>query len=837
VRSQTLSPLLLRAGLRYQLRHPWQAALALIGILMGVAVVLAVDLANQAAKASFALSAEQLRGAATHRVTSADDQVPETVYTQWAVEPGHPPMAPVVSAQLRIDGQTGRYRLVGLDLFAEGPFRDQLPGAIDGEVELGDWLAHPDAAALSRSAADALGVDLGNRIQVRFEGRPYELAVFAIIDNNSAASRDLVLADIATAQAVRGGPGFLSHIDLKLADDEAYAWLAARLPPGLELVDIAQQTRSTLGLSASFELNLTAMGLLALLVGLFLIFNAISFSVVQRRNLLGRLRALGVRGDEVLRLVLAEALVLGCIGTLLGIVLGVWLGQGLTTIVAATVSQLYYQAAADALQLDALSLFKAVALGLGGTLLAAWLPAREAAATPPLTTLSRANLEHRVRARLPRLALGGGLLILLGLGVAFLVPGGVVTGFLGLFLLILGAALVTPIALRLAHRLLDRLPGGGVWRMAVRDLDRHLSRLGTAAAALMVALAASVGVAVMVESMRLAVSDWLQDALSADLYVAAEGFQDGASLPATVAAQAAHWPQVSAISRYRDRSLQVAGRRITLIAADLAPATRNGFDFTSGEQNMAWAGFDRGELLVSEPLAYRLRLSAGDRLHLPTPAGPVEFAIAGVFRDFASEHGRAFLKRSKYQSIWSDNRVDSLALFSDQGGLSLQRALDPVLLDNPTLQVTEADGIYQESMQVFDRTFRITEVLRWLSLLVAFIGVLSALMAVQLERRKEYAVLRALGLTRQQVSTLILLESGALGLLAGLLAIPLGIALAWILTDAIQLRAFGWSMPFVVSPGPLWLTSVLGVLAALLAALYPAWRSAWRDPAPMLRED
>jgi putative ABC transport system permease protein len=120
---------------------------------------------------------------------------------------------------------------------------------------------------------------------------------------------------------------------------------------------------------------------------------------------------------------------------------------------------------------------------------------------------------------------------------------------------------------------------------------------------------------------------------------------------------------------------------------------------------------------------------------------------------------------------------------------------------------------------------------------VAFIGVLTALMAVQLERRKEYAVLRALGLTRRQVSALILLESGALGLLAGLLAVPTGVAMAWVLTEAIQLRAFGWSMPFVVSPGPLWLTLGIGVLAALLASVYPAWRAAWHDPAPLLRED
>ena len=157
--------------------------------------------------------------------------------------------------------------------------------------------------------------------------------------------------------------------------------------------------------------------------------------------------------------------------------------------------------------------------------------------------------------------------------------------------------------------------------------------------------------------------------------------------------------------------------------------------------------------------------------------------------------------------------------------------------DRYALEFTEARAIYRESMAVFDRTFRITEVLRILSIMVAFIGILSALMAVQLERRKEFAVLRALGLTRAQVSLLIMLESLILGVLAALMSIPTGMAMAWVLTDAIQLRAFGWTMPFVIEATPLWFTLLLGLMAALLASLYPAWRASRSHPAPQLRED
>jgi putative ABC transport system permease protein len=166
----------------------------------------------------------------------------------------------------------------------------------------------------------------------------------------------------------------------------------------------------------------------------------------------------------------------------------------------------------------------------------------------------------------------------------------------------------------------------------------------------------------------------------------------------------------------------------------------------------------------------------------------------------------------------------------------MQYAQDYFGLEND-LVFTDARAIYDESMVIFERTFRITEVLRLLSMLVAFIGILTALMAIQLERRKEFAVLRALGLTRLQVSQLIVIESLQLGLVSALIAIPAGIAMAWVLTDSVQLRAFGWSMPLQITANPLWMTLLLGLLAALIASLYPAWHASRHNPAGQLRED
>ncbi len=832
-----LSPLLLRAGLRYQLRHRWQALLSLSGIVMGVAVVLAVDLANSAAKASFALSSAQLRGAATHRIVGVGGEMPDSVYRQLYTTPGHPPMAPVITARVKVAGQAGQMRLVGLDLLAEGSFRDGLPELIQGTASLARWLSRPGLAALSTSASKALNTGAGGRLTLSYQGRDFPLEVMAISTDDSLGSRNLIVVDIATAQTLTNMHGRLSHIDVIL-DDEAMAWTERHLPPTVRLLDVSEQARDTVGLSASFELNLTAMSLLALMVGMFLIFNAISFSIVQRRNLLGRLRALGVRPRELAALVLIEAMILAMLGTLIGTLLGYWLGRGLTQIVAATVSEFYYDASANAMRLSGTSVIKAWGLGVAGTLAAAWLPAHQAAKTPPLTTLSRAALEDSTRARLPWLAGVGGLLLLCGLVISLRLPGGVSTGFAGLFIMLMGAALTTPMALRLSHRLLSRLQLQGVWQLAIRNLDRHLSRLSTAAAALMIALAASVGVAVMVDSMRGAVSDWLRDLLTADFYIAAEGFEDGATLPDGVFEQTSQIMAAGDISTYRKRILVTDAGRIVLVAGQLAARSRQGFRFVDVDTTAPWTGFEAGELLISEPLAYRLKLGPGDTLALPTATGERLFRVAAVFRDFASEHGRVLIDSHHYRRLWDDQRIDTLALFAHEARTAdLLHAARQQLSDNHNLVFTAAGEIFDESMAVFEQTFRITEVLRLLSVLVAFVGVFSALMALQLERRREYAILRALGLTRGQISALTIIESVVLGLIAALLAVPTGLAMAWILTAAIQLRAFGWSMPFLASSLPLLLTLLIGMSAAALASLYPAWQAAQRDPAPQLREE
>ncbi|MDX1656883.1 MAG: FtsX-like permease family protein, partial [Candidatus Competibacteraceae bacterium] len=517
-----LPPLLWRAGLRHLGRHPWQLLLALVGLALGVAVVVAVDLTNASARRGFELSMEQLTGKATHRIVG--DRLAESLYTKLRLELGVRQAAPVVTGYGRLP-QGGLVRIMGLDAFAEGPFRGYLGPNREGGADLLALLTEP-ATALAPGDLVKEG-----RLTLTIGQRQVTLRAVGIVED--PALERLVVTDIATAQWLLDQIGLLDHIDLIIEPNRSgrdlLEAIRRQLPPGVRLESIAATQDASAQMTASFRLNLTAMSLLALVVGMFLIHNTMTFSVIQRRGLIGMLRALGVTQGEIFALILFEALLLGLVGTLLGLGLGILLATLLVDLVTQTINDLYYVLTVREFRLAPLSLVKALALGLVASTLAAWLPAREAAGALPGSAISRAHLELRWRLALPRLLTVA--LSLLGSGALLLASTrGLLSGFAGIFLMILGCALLTPgwilVLARLAQALAIRSKGLLI-RMAARDLERQLSRTGVAAAALMVAFAATVGVGVMVDSFRGGVRIWIEDLLTADLYIAPPGFEDG----------------------------------------------------------------------------------------------------------------------------------------------------------------------------------------------------------------------------------------------------------------------------------------------------------------------
>ncbi len=579
---------------------------------------------------------------------------------------------------------------------------------------------------------------------------------------------------------------------------------------------------------------------------MFLIYQTMTFSVVQRRPLIGSLRALGVTRAEIFALVMTEAALIGVVGTAAGLALGWGLARGLLSLVTRTINDLYFVLSVRDVTPDPLVLAKGVLLGLGATLAAALAPAIEATGAPPRVVMSRGALETGARRLVPRVsALGVGLL---AAGALILtLPGGIVGGFAGLFVLMIGAALVAPAAalglLRLLHPA-AALAFGMLGRLATRGIVAALSRTAVAVAALMIAVSAAIGVGIMIASFREAVVGWLEGTLRSDVYVSAPslvGNRPDATLDPALVARLAAAPGVARANTSRGVTVPSLEGPVQVVALDVDPARPPRWRFREGGADPVWevrAGSPE-PVIVSEPYANRHRVRAGDRVRLRTDRGDHEFPVAGVFYDYGSSAGVVVMSRRTYDRFWDDRTVSGVAIEAAPGADldALMAELRARAAGGQELVVRSNRALREASLEIFDRTFAITGVLRTLTVVVAFIGMLAALMARQLERAREIAVLRTLGLTPRQVWGLVTAETGLMGLLAGVLAVPGGLMLAGILVFVINRRSFGWTMPIDPSPAILLQGVALSVLAAVLAGLYPAWRMARALPADALRDE
>ncbi|MBM3462904.1 MAG: ABC transporter permease [Armatimonadetes bacterium] len=811
---------LLRTSLRFARGHPLQVALLVLGVALGVAVVVAVDLATASARASFASATETVSGRATHQVV-APAGVTVDVYRRLKLTV--PECAPVVTGTVTVVGDGHAMRILGVDPFAEAPFRGYVPRTVP---DLGGFLTRPGAVfAYGRKPGDVLRVAAGGRVA--------RLVVVGTL--TSADLADVLLCDVSTAQEILGMTR-LSHVDLRLEHDLEN--VRALLPPDARLESARQRAEGLQRMTAAFELNLTAISLLVLVVGMFLIYNTITFFVVQRRPQLGILRALGATQGEIFVLVLAETCLLGAAGALLGLALGVALGKGALSLVTRTINDLYYTVPAGGLLISPWLLLKGILLGVGAAAISAVPPALEAARVAPAGVLSRSELERKA-GRVVRWATAVGAALLLAAGGLLLAPGRRLDfAFVALALGLLGAAFMVGLLGGLLMRAVTPLAtflGGAPAAMAPRAIARNLSRTAVAMAALMLAVSSIVGVQIMVGSFRATFEAWLDVTLAADIFVSspynrvshAEGFSRA------VAGKIRSVPGVARVETARNVPLETpAYGHIQLFA--VSDAGSQGHRLAAGSID----GFSSGSVLVSEPFSWRNGIKPGDTITLPGANGPVQFPVTGVFHDYATERGAVMISDDRYRRHWREPLITSVAV-AVAPGANVEEVAERVRarVAGAHLQVRSQKGVRALALTVFDRTFAITSALRVLVAVAAFIGVLSSLMALLLERVREIGLLRALGMTVGQVWRLVLLETALISSAAGLLALPVGAGLAAVLVDAVHPRSFGWTLAFVPRVSYFVEAFVLALSAGLLAAIYPASRFAAVPPGEALRTE
>jgi putative ABC transport system permease protein len=830
--------LLTLSSLRFYRRHPWQLLLAVLGIALGVAVFLGIELANDSARRAFDASSAAALDQATHRLLPVAGLLPEARYLALKRDRRFVDSAPVLELPVTL-ALPGR---PAFDLTLEGidPIEETAVRGPRGALRVRDperLLTEPGAILIPESIAARFGIAAGATLALRAGGREREVTVIGSFDTDGAGTPRLV-ADIATVQELAGLAGSLSRIDLRLAEEDAVA-LADALPAGTVLVPAAAEDRALRELTRAFNINLTALGLLALVVGMFLIYSTISFTIVQRWRSIAVLRAIGLDRRELVVKLLGEALAIGVAGTLLGLVLGRLLSAGLLELVLRTLDDLYFRRALGAAQPSGLIYVLSAALGVGATLVSALIPA-VMAARREITSATRSRLERSAGTLAHRFALAAVPTAALAVVILLVSDSGLWPAFLALFLVLVAGAMLVPLATRQLMRWLERpvarlagLPG----RMAVRGVTDSLSRTGVATAALAVAVATVMSIALMIASFRASLIEWIDTTVTADLYVDIDPAWTGDIEPALTAIEAL--PGVAGMSRMRFARITTIDGELSLRAQAPGPEGY-GVDVTEPAAAAAetlLAGDDA--LLVAEPLAYRLGLRAGDRLELPTAAGRETYTVAGIYRDYNTAGAELTMSLDGYRRAFGDDALTSVGVHvvpgADEDALvaAIRGELGP---ERPT-RVRSTSFIREISLEIFDRTFRVTEVLRLLAAIVAFLGILSALMALGLEREREFAVLRSLGMSVRQLFAQNLAQTSLLGLTAGLAAIPLGGALAWLLVHVINRRSFGWSMDFVVSIDALLAGLGMAIAAAALAGIYPALVGARADMGLAWRDD
>lgn len=855
MKTPILSRTTLKIGWRSLVRSPWQSLLMILGIMLGVAVVVAIDLANESANAAFALSTESITGKATHQISQNPDGLNENDYAVLRRAELPYPSAPLLREYVTVHQLDDLpFQLLGIDPFAEAPFRNYLSGE-KGNIDLGglySFLTTPGGVLLSDDLARRYKLSEGDILDLSIGGQQRTAEIVGLVEPADDLSRralnGIILADIATAQELTGRIGKIDQIDLILPaeSDNALEQIRTLLHSSAAVIQpVAAHTSGVDQMTAAFRTNLTALSMLALIVGLFLIYNTMTFSVVRRRAMFGTLRCLGLTREEVFTMVILEAFLAGTIGGFLGILLGVFLGQGSVRLVTQTINDLFFVVTVQDVALPYISILKGGLLGILATILAAAPPAWEAASVPPRQALVRSSLEQKTSGALRWILWGGFLMITIGIGLLLIPTNSLVVGFGGTFSIVLGFAMLTPRITRLLMNFVSRLfinRRGAILRMAPREVVGAISRTSVAIAALMIALSVSIGVNLMISSFRYTVVVWMEQILSGDIYISS--LDTNLTLTNTIITPEVietleDWPGVNRQDRLRSVTVDSPYGMIEINANDNPQdGEEQVYLWVDGEPMEAWEKVQQGAVLVSEPLARRLQLPLnGGKLPLYTDQGQTDFSIVGIFHDYSSSQGSVTMWLEQYRNYWADDNLTAVALKLEPGAdpdqitQDLQRTLGPI----QPLNIRPNQALRAATLEVFDRTFAITGALQLLATLVAFIGVVSAMLSLQLEKQRQMGMLRALGLTIKQLWQLILFETGLMGAIAGLMAIPTGYALSLILIYIINRRSFGWTLQLELVPAPFIQAFLVAVVAALLAGLYPAWRVSKRVAADALR--
>lgn len=784
-------------------RSPLQLFTLIAGLALATGLWCGVQAINSEARASYAAASATLgEGQYDQLVPKTGGAISQALFVTlrragWLV-------SPVLEGTLNTPGE--RIRVVGIDPLTAPPGLGAL-----------DLSSGPDGAAFDLStflSGQALFANAPTAKKLtQLEGYSITLA--------PRTAPDTIITDIAAAQRLLGQRGEISRLIVARVQPVGRPPLAQIAP---DLTRQAAQGVADAGrLTDSFHLNLTAFGMLSFAVGLFIVHSAVALAFEQRRPMVRTLRALGIPLKQLMLLMAVELGVIALLSASLGIALGYVMAAALMPNVAATLQGLYGAQVSGELALRPSWWVPGLAIALGGTAVAASGTLWRIAKMPLLASAQPRAWSMVSTGQRNRLTLAAAILLIAAAGLAQF-GHGLVAGFALLACLLVGAALALPVALNRVLSFCQNRAQTALPQWFWADTRQQLPGLSLALMALLLAMAANIGVSTMVSSFRTTFIGFLDQRLASELYVSTENAEQGARLPAFLGTA------VREILPILSDDTQLVGMPADILGARIGQTYRDNWAFLDAAPRV-WADVAGGAgVIINEQLARRAGLWVGDTL---TISSDLTLPITGIYGDYGNPKAQAIVAEGVFYSLFPDQTATRFGLRTDAPQRIRQMLIEDFRLSESS--VVNQSEIKAFSLAIFERTFVVTGALNFLTLGVAAFAILMSLLTLAAMRLPQLAPVWALGITRRTLAQVEIIRALALTALTAVLALPLGLALAWVLLAVVNVEAFGWRLPMFLFPAAYLKLGLLAMLAAALAALWPAWRLYRTPPSQLLK--
>jgi putative ABC transport system permease protein len=837
-----------------------RTTLTILGIAVGVAVVVAIALSNQSALRAFQDSVDAVAGRANYQILSDSGLSEDALIALQPFWTRGVRFAPVIDLEGIVEPSQEPIRLLGVDLLSDLHFREYRYASVvtGGHESAATYLSlfRDDSVIIPATFAREHGLRLGSPLALDFGGIRRTMVVRGLLEARGPATAfngAIVIADIAAAQASFGLTGRISHIDLIVPDDSLIPAIQRVLPPSARLERPARRNERVGKMLRAFRVNLFALAGVALLVGMFLVYNTVLISILRRRKDVGVLKTLGTSATQIFGAFLLEGFVFGIAGSAAGIVLGRGLAWLILRMIGRTINALYISSTPEAIILTPGIIGAGVAVGTILSLLSSIQPSIEAAQLRPnllLRNTARERTAGGPPAVPPKLALSvaegarwrfssKATIALSCFLIAALLSrlpawnGIAIAGYIAVLFVVAGFSALAPMIVTGVSNLL-RMPYravfGIVGELASASIPASLRRTSIASAALSLAIGMMVAVALMVGSFRETVRVWVDQTVSSDLWLRpSKGLSnaDAAVFPDAISADLAKIPFIAAFDRARGRGAAYGDAVITVGSGDLDVAARFGNLPMITPRSSAEAlrnAVARNGVVVSESFALKYDKGVGDDVTLTTLRGPHSFLITGVYRDYSSDRGVVVMNHELYKALWGDGTMNTIVIFLKPGvgRDDARRRLETLLGPKYHAFAVTNGEIRGEVMKIFDQTFLITYALLAVAIVVAVLGVINTLAALILERTRELALLRVLGMSIAEVRRMLVLESSVLGLTSTAAGLVMGYVLSWILIYVINKQSFGWTIAFHTPLRLIAASLSVTFVASLVAGLVPS---------------